>query len=41
MDAGRLVASGTHDELLRRCPLYSVLAGEFTDVPTLSEARSA
>lgn len=26
MDAGRVVDSGTHDELLRRCPLYQQLA---------------
>lgn len=27
MDAGRLVDHGTHDELLRRCPLYRQLLG--------------
>jgi ATP-binding cassette, subfamily B, bacterial len=40
MDAGRLVASGTHQDLVRRCPLYATLAGEFTDA-ALPEPRSA
>ena len=31
LDAGRLVAAGTHAELLHTSPLYAQLAGSFTD----------
>jgi len=31
IEAGVLVDSGTHDDLVRRCPLYATLAGEFAD----------
>jgi ABC-type multidrug transport system fused ATPase/permease subunit len=31
IDAGVLVDNGTHDDLVRRCPLYATLAGEFAD----------
>jgi ATP-binding cassette subfamily B protein len=31
LDAGRIVASGSHDELLRTSPLYAKLAGELDD----------
>jgi ABC-type multidrug transport system fused ATPase/permease subunit len=31
IDAGVLVDNGTHEELVRRCPLYATLAGEFAD----------
>jgi ATP-binding cassette subfamily B protein len=42
LDAGRLVGNGTHDELLRRCPLYATLAGEFTDAtPAFAQPRIA
>jgi ATP-binding cassette, subfamily B, bacterial len=32
MDAGKVVAIGTHEHLLRTCSLYAGLAGAFTDV---------
>jgi ATP-binding cassette subfamily B protein len=31
MEAGALIASGTHADLLANCPLYAKLAGDFTD----------
>jgi ATP-binding cassette subfamily B protein len=31
LDGGRVVASGTHDELLVSSPLYATLAGELED----------
>jgi ABC-type multidrug transport system fused ATPase/permease subunit len=31
LDAGRIIASGTHEELLQSCELYASLAGEFAD----------
>lgn len=34
MEAGAVIASGTHDELLANCPLYAKLAGDFTDSKT-------
>ena len=34
LEHGRLIGSGTHDHLLRACPLYATLAGEFADVTT-------
>jgi ATP-binding cassette, subfamily B, bacterial len=40
IDAGALVASGTHQDLVRRCPLYATLAGEFTDAE-VPQPRSA
>jgi hypothetical protein len=30
MDAGKLVAAGTHDQLQNTCRLYARLAGDFT-----------
>jgi ATP-binding cassette subfamily B protein len=39
LDAGRIVALGTHDELLGRSPLYARLAAlQFTAAPTPAEA---
>ena len=32
INEGRLVATGTHDELMRTCELYARLAGDFADV---------
>jgi ABC-type multidrug transport system fused ATPase/permease subunit len=40
LDAGRIVASGTHEELLRTSPLYARLAGRFTDTTTTDRSRS-
>jgi ABC-type multidrug transport system fused ATPase/permease subunit len=40
LDAGRIVASGTHDELLASSELYAQLAGDFAD-DTLSVAETA
>jgi ABC-type multidrug transport system fused ATPase/permease subunit len=37
-DAGKVVAAGTHEELLRTCPLYGRLTGSFADA---ARSRSA
>jgi ABC-type multidrug transport system ATPase subunit len=43
MDQGKIVAQGTHDELLASCPLYGELARQLVDTklpqPTAPEVR--
>jgi ATP-binding cassette subfamily B protein len=42
MDHGRIVAQGTHGELVRTNELYGRLAAlQFTDVPTVAGAGAA